>query len=315
MIARVLTVKSTTDWKVRTGGRRSEACRRARHARCGPAAPPSGGSDWRAPLTGKELYLNGLNSGRMPSHAALAKAGSSAGSAAMPAKRAKLVMPIIGEIRMRRSGRASCLSSSASRAYFIASAPPLEKPTMCSGFDGPARRLRLAHGEARGRIPVLPFDVGQGGRNGAMGRHPDRHGDKAVVAIAARDVAQAVGRIGEPVQQDDRADRRPVGLEDVGAVPVLREVAGIDRAAVVVAVARDAGLGVELVGDFGPHAAEDRLFGLEPGRPVGLVDLGGVHVVRHVGVPRLERPVRAANPRRARPEESPRPRSAAPARA
>ena len=76
----------------------------------------------------------------MPSHAALAKAGSSAGNAAMPAKRAKLVMPIIGEIRMRRSGRASCLSSSASRAYFIASAPPLEKPTMWSGFEGPARR-------------------------------------------------------------------------------------------------------------------------------------------------------------------------------
>src|SRR6185312_3987559 len=56
--------------------------------------------DWRAPLTGKELYLNGLNSGRMPSHAALAKAGSNAGSAANPAKRAKLVMPIIGEIRI-----------------------------------------------------------------------------------------------------------------------------------------------------------------------------------------------------------------------
>ena len=65
-------------------------------------------------------------------------------------------------------------------------------------------------------------------------------------------------------------------------------MAGIDRAAVVVAVAGDAGFGVELVGDFGPHAAEDRFLGLEPGRPVALVDLVGMHVMRHVGVPRLE---------------------------
>ena len=76
----------------------------------------------------------------MPSHAALAKAGNIAGSAAMPAKRAKAVMPIIGEIRIRRSGRARRWSSTASSAYFTASAPPLEKPTICSGRDGPARR-------------------------------------------------------------------------------------------------------------------------------------------------------------------------------
>ena len=58
----------------------------------------------------------------------------------MPTKRAKRVMPIIGEIRTSRSGRASRASSSASSAYFMASAPPLEKPTMCSGLRGPARR-------------------------------------------------------------------------------------------------------------------------------------------------------------------------------
>ncbi len=84
--------------------------------------------------------MKGLNSGTMPSQAALAKAGSSAGMAARPAKRAKLVTPIMGEIRTMRSGRANWSFSRASRAYFIASAPPLEKPTTCSGTEAPARR-------------------------------------------------------------------------------------------------------------------------------------------------------------------------------
>ena len=82
--------------------------------------------DCRAPFTGKELYLNGLNSGRIASQAVLAKAGSIAGRAASPAKRAKAVMPIIGEISTSRSARGRRGSSMASSAYFIASAPPLE---------------------------------------------------------------------------------------------------------------------------------------------------------------------------------------------
>ena len=51
-----------------------------------------------------------------------------------------LVMPIIGADSTMRSGLASCASSSTSSAYFMASAPPLEKPTMCSGAGAGARR-------------------------------------------------------------------------------------------------------------------------------------------------------------------------------
>ena len=91
------------------------------------------------------------------------------------------------------------------------------------------------------------------------------------------------------MQQDDRADRGPVGLEDVGAVPVLCEVAGIDRAARVIAIARCLRLVVDLVDDLGPHLAKHRLLSLEVGGPVGLVDLRGVPVVRHIGVPGIER--------------------------
>mgnify|MGYP003693589755 CR=1 FL=1 len=238
----------------------------------------------------------------MPSHAALAKAGSSAGKRGDP-----------GEAREARDADHRRDQDEAIGPRQLLVVERIERvfhrQRAAVGEAHDVERLRRVRHAACASRTARRVAASQSshstsvkrGRNGAMGRHPDRHRDEAVVAIAARDVAQAVGRIGEPVQQDDRADRRPVGLENVGAVPVLREVAGIDRAAVVVAVARDAGFGVELVGDFGPHAAEDRLLGLEVGRPVGLVDLVGVHVVRHVGVhgsssgPRCESQARATS--------------------
>ena len=119
------TVESTTDWKASTGGIRSIAPERAasrrpawttrvRRCDCTPA--------W----TGKELYLNGLNSGIRSNQAAREKAGSAAGQPASPEKAAKRVMPIIGESSTSRSGAARSGSASASSAYSTASAPPLE---------------------------------------------------------------------------------------------------------------------------------------------------------------------------------------------
>ena len=84
--------------------------------------------------------MNGLNSGVTLSHAARANRGKTAGHPNTPANRAISVMPIIGEIRTRRSGRVSLASPRASSAYCIASAPPLENPITCSGRDGPMRR-------------------------------------------------------------------------------------------------------------------------------------------------------------------------------
>ena len=82
--------------------------------------------DCRAPLTGNELYLNGLYSGSMSSQAVFANLGMTAGQPSTPANRAKAVTPIIGESSTMRSGMASAGSSSASSAYFTASAPPFE---------------------------------------------------------------------------------------------------------------------------------------------------------------------------------------------
>src|SRR5262245_21310742 len=89
-------------------------------------SPRETSDDCRAALTGNELYLNGLYSGVISSHAVLAKDGKIAGQPSTPANRANAVTPIIGEISTIRSGRGSTSSSSASNAYFIASAPPFE---------------------------------------------------------------------------------------------------------------------------------------------------------------------------------------------
>jgi hypothetical protein len=109
------TVESTADWKVSTGGMPSSRPLRS-------AAPIAAASSrvkrWesRPPFTGNELYLNGLNSGSVSSQAARTNAGMKAGRAARPEKRAKPVMPIIGERRTSWSGMGRPGRSSASSA-------------------------------------------------------------------------------------------------------------------------------------------------------------------------------------------------------
>ena len=245
--------------------------------------------DWRAPLTGNELYLNGLNSGTMPSHAALAKAGNIAGSAAKPAKRAKRRDADHRRDQDEAVGpRQPLVVDGVERVFHrqraaIGEADDMER---LGRADAPAG---LANRQTRCRVPVLPFDIGQRRRHGAVRRHPDRHRDEAPVAVVPCNVAQAVGRIGQAMEENDCAERRPVGLEDIRAVPIRREVAGIDRTARVVAVARGSRLLVELVDNFCPHLAKDRLFGRKVGSPVSLVDLRGVPVARHVGMPWIKR--------------------------
>jgi secreted PhoX family phosphatase len=55
---------------------------------------------------------------------------------------------------------------------------------------------------ARRYTARTPFAVG-----GPAAGHPGRHRDEAVIAVAPRDVAQAAGRIGQPVQQHHRTSR------------------------------------------------------------------------------------------------------------
>jgi hypothetical protein len=60
------------------------------------------------------------------SHLAFSKYGMNPRRLIHHANRAAGVTPIIGEISTRLVGRGSCGRSSASRAYFTASAPPFE---------------------------------------------------------------------------------------------------------------------------------------------------------------------------------------------
>ncbi len=173
--------------------------------------------DCRAPLTGNELYLNGLNSGTMPSQAALAKGGKIAGSPANPAKRAISVTPIIGEISTTRAGRVQArLLDRVERVLHrqratVRVADDVQRPPRA----GPSHRL--AHREPGRRGPILPMDLAQARRDRAVPGKPwhDRH--EAAVPITPRDLAHAVGRVGEAVQEDDRADRRPGRLQQLAS--------------------------------------------------------------------------------------------------
>ena len=155
-----------------------------------------------------------------------------------------------------------------------------------AGADAAAR---LADRQPGRRLPVLPLDVGQRRRHGAVRGQPGQERDEAAVAVELADVPPAVRGVGQAVQEDDGTHRRPVRLQDVGAVPVVGEAAGIDRAALEVAVDRHPLVGLELLGDLGPHLVEDGLLGGEVAGPVERADLLGGDVVGDVGVPDLER--------------------------
>ena len=90
------------------------------------------------PVHGEGVVLERIELRHHAEPRGLGEGGEIAGQPREPAKRAKLVMPIIGEISTSRSARGLRVLK-ASSADFIASAPPLEKPTMCSGAEGPTR--------------------------------------------------------------------------------------------------------------------------------------------------------------------------------
>ena len=191
MIARVLTVKSTTDWNVSTGASRSSRPARASSVICRWSVRATS-DDCRAPLTGNELYLNGLNSGTMPSHAAFANAGNTAGQPNTPANRARLVTPIIGERSTMRSGRARfVVGERIERVLHRERAAVRESDDVQRALRS-RKPPRFPDGEARRLRPLLPFDVGESARNGAVSGQPDGDGDVAVVRVAPRDVTQAV---------------------------------------------------------------------------------------------------------------------------
>jgi len=155
----------------------------------------------------------------------------------------------------------------------------------CGGACTPSR---FPHGQTRGLGPVLPFHVDEAARHRAMPGQPNRDGDISQLPIAAGDVAHAVRRIREAMQQDDGADGLPAGLEYERAVPVLRERSRIDGTSLEVAVRGNPFVWLELPRDVISHLVEECVLGLQIRGPIEPSELVALQLVWTVGMPRLE---------------------------
>ena len=172
---------------------------------------------------------------------------------------------------------------------------------MCSGRSGPMRRRASRTASRVAASQSSQVDLGQ--RRPAPCHAPGRRMPMAMKPrslVALGDVAQAVGRIGQPVQEDHGAARRAVGLQQEAAVPVLHEAVGMHRAAGEVAVGEDPVLRLQRVRHLAPHRLEGGLLDLDVARPVGGIERRDRQFLRHHQVPgasggALDRP-RCAGP-------------------
>ena len=69
----------------------------------------------------------------------------------------------------------------------------------------------------------------------------------------------------------------------------MRKAFRIDGTALEIAIDRNALVRVELLADFTLYLRENLVFSLEIINPIGAIDGFGLQLVRHEGVPRLER--------------------------
>ena len=147
----------------------------------------------------------------------------------------------------------------------------------------------FAHRQPGGGQPGLPVDVDQPGRHGTVARNAQPQGDEALLAVALGQVAQAVGGVGQTVQEHRHPFHLAARAQQIGAVPVGCKMSRIDGGILIVAIA------VELLlrrrsGDHLPgHQLEQLLFVGQIGLPVAVIELLGTELGRHQGVPGLQR--------------------------
>ena len=91
------------------------------------------------------------------------------------------------------------------------------------------------------------------------------------------------------MQEDDGTDGRAIRLQDIGPVPILREVTGKNGAAFEVPVRRYLVGAGKALRHLDIELFEDRFLGSEVAGPVRLVQLGTAQFVRDIGMPELER--------------------------
>ena len=95
---------------------------------------------------------------------------------------------------------------------------------------------RLANRQLCCRQPILPGGACQSAWHRPVSRQPDCDGNEAVRGIAFRNMPDAVGRVGQAMQENRRPDGIASRREDKRAVPVVREVGRIKGAPVKIAI-------------------------------------------------------------------------------
>ena len=288
MTARVLTVKSTRDWKVRIGGSSTRRFARASRAIC---CLQHARQQRRLPraVDRERVVLERVELRHHAQPRRLRKPRKDRRPAEHPGEPCEGGDPDHRRDQDDAIGPGQLRIVEGVERVLHRERAAVGEPDQMQGARGTDAPPGLSHRETRRFRPVLPVDVGQGGRHGAMRRQPDRDGDIAVLPVPPREVAQAVRRIGQSVQQHDRADGGSFRLEDVRAIPVVREAARIDRAAVVVAVGGGPVFRLELLCDLRSHLVEERLLGLDVAFPLDLPEIPRLEIVGDVGVPQRER--------------------------
>ena len=147
----------------------------------------------------------------------------------------------------------------------------------------------LPHRQSGGGQPGLPIHIHEAGWHGAVAGDPQPQRDKALLLIASGQMAQAIGGVGQAVQQHRHPFDFPLGAQQVGAVPVLLKAGGIDGGVLIVAIAGQLLLRRRLGDHLGGHQLEQLCFAGQIGLPVAAVELIGTEFGGHHCVPQLQR--------------------------
>ena len=218
--------------------------------------------------------MNGLNSGRMPSQAALAKAGQQRRQRGQPGEageggdadhRRDQHQPVGPRQRAGPRARPARISSPARRRW---------NSRRCAAA-GRGRPARAPPAPPAASPPASPPSSPRSGRP-APCRAPGRRGaerDEAALPVALGDMAQAVGRIGQPVQEaPPRPAARPSGSSRKERFQSCAKRARMHRAAGEVAVGGTRSSGSSVSVTFAPHGVEGGVLGREVARPVGGIE-------------------------------------------
>ncbi len=151
---------------------------------------------------------------------------------------------------------------------------------LCSG---------LAHRQSRRRQPGLPRHIDQPGGHCAVTGYAQTKGDKALLAIALGQVAQAVRGIGQAVQEHGYPFYLALGAQQVGAIPVVLKAGRVDGRALIVAIARQLLLRRRLGDHLLLHQIEQLLLASQIGWPVAAIQFVGAELGGNEGMPQLQR--------------------------